>query len=199
MNKREFLSALEKKLSGLPIGDAYERINFYTEIIDDKIEEGKSEEEAILEIGSIEDITAEVIAEIPLAKIAKEKIKPNRRLKGWEITLLALGSPIWLSLLISAVAVILSLYAVVWAVVVSLWAVFISLVACGFVGVVLGIVYIVIGNGLVGGLMIGAGLVCGGLSILSFFCTKLITKFVVYIIPQVNFSIKKVLLSKEGK
>ena len=197
MNKREFLLALEKKLLNLPIGDIQERINFYSEIIDDRIEEGKSEEEAILEIGSIEDIRAEVIGEIPLVKIAKEKIKPKRRLKTSEITLLAIGSPIWLSLLISAFAVIFSLYVVTWSVVVSLWAVFVSLVACGVGGAIIGIVYIVIGNGLVGGLMIGAGLVCGGLSILSFFCTKLITKFIVYIIPQIIFSIKKSLLNKE--
>ena len=197
MNKREFLSALEKKLSGLPIGDAYERINFYTEIIDDKIEEGKSEEEAILEIGSIEDITAQIIDDIPLVKIAKEKIKPKRRLKTSEITLLAIGSPIWLSLLISAFAVIFSLYVVTWSVAVSLWAVFVSLVACGVGGAIIGIVYIVIGNGIVGALMIGTGLVCGGFAILLFFGAKVITKCVVYFVPQIIFSIKKSLLNKE--
>ena len=45
MTKKEFLSGLRKKLSGLPQEDSEERLNFYSEIIDDRVEEGLSEEE----------------------------------------------------------------------------------------------------------------------------------------------------------
>ena len=41
---------------------------------------------------------------------AKEKVKGRRQLKAWEIVLLALGSPIWISLLVAGFVVILSIY-----------------------------------------------------------------------------------------
>lgn len=110
MNKQEFLAQLRKGLTGLPKDDIEERLTFYSEMIEDRIEEGLSEEEAISEIGSVGEIAAQTIADTPLAKIAKERIRTKGRLKAWEIVLLVLGSPIWLSLGIAAAAVILALY-----------------------------------------------------------------------------------------
>ena len=54
MNKQEFLTQMQKALSWLPQEDIEERIAFYSEIIDDHIEEGMSEELAIAEIGSVQ-------------------------------------------------------------------------------------------------------------------------------------------------
>lgn len=129
MSKQEFLERLQNGLHGLPKEDIDERLMFYSEMIDDRAEEGLSEEQAVSAVGDVEEIVRQVIADTPLAKIAKERIKPKRRLKAWEITLLAIGSPIWLSLGIAAAAVVLALYVSVWSVVVSLWAVFVSLAA----------------------------------------------------------------------
>ena len=123
MNKQEFLAELRKGLSGLPQDDIEERLIFYNEMLEDRIEEGLSEEEAVSAIGSVEEIAAQTIADTPLTKIAKERIRPNRRLKAYEIILLTLGSPIWLPLGLAAAAVMLSLYIVLWAVIVSVWAV----------------------------------------------------------------------------
>ena len=110
MNKQEFLAQLRKEITGLPKDDIDERLTFYSEMIEDRIEEGLSEEEAISEIGSVGEMAAQTIADTPLAKIAKERIRTKGRLKAWEIVLLVLGSPIWLSLGIAAAAVILALY-----------------------------------------------------------------------------------------
>ena len=38
MNKKRFLAALKKRLYKLPYREIRERINFYSEIIDDRIE-----------------------------------------------------------------------------------------------------------------------------------------------------------------
>ena len=119
MTKNEFLGALRLRLSGLSESDIEEHISFYSEMIEDRIEDGASEEDAVCGIGSVEDIAAQIIADIPLTKIAKERIKPKRRLRAWEIVLLAVGSPIWLSLGIAAAAVILALYVVIWALIIS--------------------------------------------------------------------------------
>ena len=73
MKKEEFLRALEKSLSGLPREDIEERLQFYSESIDDRVDEGKTEEEAINDIGSVDEITNQIIKETPLKKIVKEK------------------------------------------------------------------------------------------------------------------------------
>lgn len=87
MNKQEFLSGLRKGLSGLPQDDIEERLTFYSEMLDDRVEEGLSEEEAVSALGSVEEIVGQAVADIPLAKVVKERIKPKRRLRAWEIVL----------------------------------------------------------------------------------------------------------------
>ena len=169
MSKQEFLDQLRARLSGLPRQDVIERLNFYSEMIDDRMEEGLSECEAVASIGSVDEIISQIVADMPLSKIVKEKIKPARQLKVWEILLLVLASPIWLSPAIAAVAVIVSLYASLWAVVISLWAVFASL-AASFVGCLLAFfIFLAGGNATTGVAILAAGLVCAGLSIFAFY------------------------------
>lgn len=43
MNKQEFLAELRKGLSGLTQDDIEERLTFYNEMLEDRIEEGFSE------------------------------------------------------------------------------------------------------------------------------------------------------------
>ncbi len=168
MNKQEFIACLRAKLQGLPTAEVEERLCFYSEIIDDKIEEGASEEQAVGEIGSVDEIAREIVADIPLTKIAKERMRSKKRLKAWEITLLALGSPVWLALLISAAAVIFSLWVSAWSVIVSLWATFGATVGCFFGGVGGGIVFALIGKVPTGLVLIGGGLSSLGLSVFLF-------------------------------
>ncbi|MGI6260230.1 MAG: DUF1700 domain-containing protein [Acutalibacteraceae bacterium] len=197
MSKQEFLAQLRKRLSGSPQDDIEERLTFYSEMIEDRIEEGLSEEEAISAVGSIDEIVAQVVADIPLTKIAKERIKAKRRLKAWEIVLLALGSPIWLSLGIASVAVILSLYVSLWSVIISLWAVFGCLIGCSFGGMVAGIAFACNGNVLTGVAMIGAGIVCAGLSIFMFYGCKAATKGILVLTKKLAVWIKNCFIKKE--
>lgn len=115
MNKQEFLTELRAKLSGLPTDDVEERLGFYGEMIDDRTEEGVTEEQAVEEMGTVDQIASQIISEVPLTKIVREKIKPKRRLKAWEIALIVAGSPVWLALIIATLAVIFSLFAAMWA------------------------------------------------------------------------------------
>ena len=46
MSKQEFLEQLRRGLSGLPREDIEERLKFYSEMLEDRMEEGLSEEEA---------------------------------------------------------------------------------------------------------------------------------------------------------
>lgn len=203
MNKQEFLSELRKRLSRLPKQEIEERIGFYSEMIDDLMEEGLTEEEAISQIGSIEEIASQIIGDSDHAKdtTQDEKIKnknhTKRQLSAWEIVLIALGSPIWLSLLIAAFSVILSVYVVIWSVVISLWSVFAALLGCAIGGVAAGIVLSFVGNGFVGVILIGAALVCAGLSIFAFFGCKYATIGCAWIVKQTVLGIKNGFKKKE--
>ena len=197
MTKYKFLAALEDKLSGLPKEDAQERLRFYGEMIDDRMEEGLTEEEAVSAVGTVDEIAQQAVADMPLMKLLGEKVKPERKLKAWEIVLLAVGSPIWLSLLLAAIAVVVSLYAALWSVVAALWTVFGSLIACAFAGVGAGI-GMAIGKSVLTGLWLaGCGLVCGGLAIFLFYGCKASTVGTALLAKKLLLWIKKCFV-KEG-
>ena len=197
MSKQEFLAQLRKGLSGLPQDDIEERLIFYSEMIEDRKEEGLSEEEAVSAVGTVDEIVTQVVAETPFAKIAKERIKSKRRLSAGEIVLLALGSPVWLSLGIAAFAVILSLYISLWAVIISLWAVFASFAACSIGGVLACVVFIVDGNGASGLAMLSAGIVCAGLAIFMFYGCKAATKGTMILTRKIAIWTKNCFIKKE--
>ena len=163
MNKYDFLSIMQQRLVGLPSQEVEERLCFYSEMIDDRIEEGVAEEEAVAALGSTDEVAQQILADIPLAKVIKESVRSKRRLTALEIILLILGFPVWLPLLLSAVAVVFSVYAALWAVIICLWAVFVSLVGCAVGGLIGGIVILVTGRPLAGMALVSAGLVCTGL------------------------------------
>jgi uncharacterized membrane protein len=190
MTKQEFLRELENGLSGLPKAEINEYIGFYSEMIDDYIEDGFSEQDAVAAAGSLEKIAEDIIADTPITKLVKEKIKPKKKLGAWAITLIVLGSPIWLALLIAAFAIVLAFYIALWAVVIALWAAFVSVLASGFGGVAGGVFLICSKSGLSGLFLIGAGLVCIGISILLFFLCKLATKGVILLLNQLVRLIK---------
>ena len=79
MNKHEFLQKLEALLAGLSTKEKEEQLTFYREMIEDRIEDGLSEEEAVQAIGSAEAIAAQILSEASFVPG-----KPKRRLKGWE-------------------------------------------------------------------------------------------------------------------
>lgn len=197
MNKQDFLAELEKALRGLPQTDIEDRLTFYSEMIEDRIEEGLSEEAAVADIGEVSEIAAQIISDTPLAKIAKERFKQKQTLKTWEIILLTVGSPIWLSLIIALVAVILSVYISLWAIIISLWAVFGSVIACS-AGFIFGGIVIALNSNLVSGIaLIGAGIFCGGLSVFVFYGCKIATKGILILTKKLAVWIKNCFIKKE--
>ena len=167
MKKQEFLRTLKRKLSVLPKQEAQERINFYSEMIDDRIEEGFTEAEAVAKIAEANNVFVGAESDDSMKK--GKNTKPPRRFGAVEILLLVLGSPIWLSFGVAAFAVIISLYAVLWSLLVALFAVCISLAAVAVCGIVVGIWFAFGENTLSGIALIGAGAVCAGLVIPCFF------------------------------
>lgn len=197
MSKQEFLAQLRKGLSRLPREDMEERLTFYSEMIEDRMEEGFSEKDAVSAAGPVREIVAQIIADTPFTKIAKERIKSKKRLGAGEIVLLALGSPIWLSLGIAAAAVILSLYISLWSVIISLWAVFASLAVCPVIGVPACFIFIADGNVANGIASLASGIVCAGLSIFAFYGCKAVTKGIFLLTKKMAIWIKSCFIKKE--
>ncbi|MBR5633170.1 MAG: DUF1700 domain-containing protein, partial [Clostridia bacterium] len=162
MTKSEFLKRLGSKLSALPDEDKAERLAFYSEMIDDLVEDGYSEEDAVATLGDVLDIKEQIIENTPITRLVKKKLTSRRRMGAFEITLLILGSPIWLSILIALATVVFSVYVSLWSVIISLWAVQVSLAVCGIVGIITGAVYTFSVGTIPGIVLIGASLVCAG-------------------------------------
>ena len=199
MNKNEFIIKLIQNLSSLPQAEIEDRVSFYSEMIADRMEEGLSEEEAVASLGSIQDIIDQSIADTPLITLIKERVKRRKKLGGWGIALLAIGSPIWTSLIAAAFAVVVSLYASIWSVVVSLWASFGAMVGVGVGGVLGGILFITLGKFPAGFGILGCGLACGGLSILMFYACKYTTIAMLWLTKKLALLIKKCFTKKEDE
>ena len=92
MTKAEFLAALRSRLAGLPGEDTETFLDYYGEIIDDRIEDGLSEAEAVEALGSIDAVVGGILEETPLPRLVRAKVAPRRALRIWEIVLLVLGA-----------------------------------------------------------------------------------------------------------
>lgn len=198
MNKAEFIAELEKGLSGLPRDDIEERLSFYSEMIDDRMEEGESEEKAVAGVGSVGDIISQTLADIPLKKLVKEKIKPKRSLRGWEIALIILGFPLWFPLTVAAAAVALALYAVVWALVISLWAVDLAFAVCAIACIAYAVYCFIQGSAAAGVAAVGLALFCAGICIFLVFGCLAASKGAVRMAKLIALGVKRIFIKKEN-
>lgn len=196
MDKHAFLEELKGGLSGLPEGDIAECLAFYGEMIEDKMEEGATEAEAVAALGSVEDIVTRVVASTPLARLVGERLKPRRRLTAVEITLLVLGSPLWFSLLAAVLSVLLAVFVTIWSVAVCLWATFVSLGACALGGLLCGALLTVFSNAAAGVALIGCGVALAGVSIFFFHLARLGTWAVAWLCRITLLGIKRFFVRK---
>ena len=198
MYKEAFLEELKNGLIGLPEEDIAERLAFYSEMIDDRMEEGLTEEEAVEQTGPISEIVSQTIADTPLHKLVKANIKTKRPLSSGEIALLVLGSPLWISLIIVAIVLVIALYIVLWALIIALWAIeaafMISALAC-----ISSAVYLFTqGEPMYALMAIGAGLFLAGLSIFLFFGCLAASKGAVRLAKKIALGIKSLFIRKEA-
>lgn len=63
MNKSEFLERIKNGISHLPYGEMRRHLDYYDEMIDDRMEEGLSEEEAVATMEEPERIAAQILEE----------------------------------------------------------------------------------------------------------------------------------------
>lgn len=181
MNKTEFLSRLRINLCGAGEQDIKTAEDFYREMIDDRVESGMSEQEAVDSLGSPEDAAKTILLEMPLGKLIKVKAKRSRRLSAMEIVLLILGFPVWGALAISALAVLLSVYLSLWSVVIALYAAVAAVAVSGLAAVLVSVIMFTSGRAAAGVFMIGGAIACMGLTVLMFLGSGYVAKGLIFL------------------
>ena len=193
MSKEVFLNALRMRLSSLPQNEVDERVSFYEEMIEDRMDEGKSEDEAIAEIGTVDEIVEQIADETPLVSLVKEKIRPKRRIKAWEIVLIVLGFPLWFPLVLTALILALVFYLLMWILVIVTYSVELALTVSGIGGIVA--YFASLANGEPNLMLIAMGIMCLGGAVLLFFgcigATKANIKFTKFIMRKIKASFMK--------
>ena len=197
MNKQQFLAAVRLNAVSVPPEELTALLDYYTEMIDEAMDEGCSEEEAVARLGSWDEIREQIHTfraepnpvpiiqpqpsfhnaqpetntAAPASEPAKVKRWKNISLPTWAVVLLILTSPVWgtvvLTLLIVLFAVIFSLVVIGGALVISLFAIVVALAVVGVVGIPAAFVLLVTSSIAPFLLTLGGGLVCAGLAILG--------------------------------
>ena len=197
MNKVEFLNELEGRLSGLPAEDIAKLKAYYAEMIDDRVEDGMSEEEATGALGEMDEIVRQTLAETPISKLVKERVKDRRKLRAWEIVLLVLGAPLWIPLMIVALILVLVFFILLWVVVIVLAVLLLAFFAVGVAGIPAAVYYFISGAAAPGLCFIGASIVCLGLAALMVPALVYTAKGTAKLCKKIVIGIKSTFIGKE--
>ena len=172
MRKNEFINEIRGALRGYPRDEVENSIEFYSEIIDDRMENGMSEEQAVASLGDLDRIIKNIKVDMPLKSVIRERVKENKEERIREnkhmgagtIILLILGAPLWLPLAIVGFVLVCVFFILLWVIDIAVFAAGIGL-AAGAVGAVTSFIA---GNPGTGVAFIGAGVAALGIAIFLF-------------------------------
>ncbi len=196
MNKEQFIAELRQRLSQLPLSEIDKSAAYYEEMIDDMVEDGKTEEEAVAALEDVGIIAERILQETPIHTLVKSKVKPKG---GWNVLaviLIILGTPVWLPLALAFAGIVLALYAVVW----SLLVAFIALVVCmvfGGAAVFIAAVLLLSSTPAGAAFLSGCALICIGLGILLVLGLKGAVAATLRLSAWIGRSIKSILIRKD--
>lgn len=172
MRRDEFLSAAADRLRILPKEDAGKILDYFREMIEDRMEEGLDEETAVAALGSPEEAAARVLGEMPVPALVKARLRSQRPLGGWTTALLILGSPVWLPLLLAVTATVAMLYLTLWMLVLSLYLITAGFAISGIASLLGSAVQFFAVTPVSGLFVLGLGLVMTGLSVPLFMASN---------------------------
>ena len=130
MNKTQFCSLLGNKLKPyLSPKEIYKTLNFFEEMIDDRIDEGLSEEEAVSQLGDIDIIVDQILDEHNIGKkqtklvwrFVPQKIPTEL---GFIITVLLL--PVWITIFALGASLFIVILSIIFSIVLTIIAIFIG-------------------------------------------------------------------------
>ena len=71
MNKKDFLDEVRTRLAGLSESDIQNALDFYVEAIDDHIDDGMTEDQAVSAVGTPEEVAEKILMDTPLPTLIK--------------------------------------------------------------------------------------------------------------------------------
>ena len=126
MNKTQFCALLENKLKPyLSPKEMYKTLNFFEEMIDDRIDEGLSEEEAVSQLGDINIIVDQILDE---HNIGKKQTKLVWRFIPRELGFIniVLLFPAWITIFSLVASLFIVILSIIFSIVFSIIAIFIG-------------------------------------------------------------------------
>ena len=126
MNKTQFCALLENKLKPyLSPKEMYKTLNFFEEMIDDRIDEGLSEEEAVSQLGDINIIVDQILDE---HNIGKKQTKLVWRFIPRELGFIniVLLFPAWITIFSLVASLFIVVLSIIFSIVFSIIAIFIG-------------------------------------------------------------------------
>lgn len=172
MTKGEFMQKLAQLLEPLSEEDREKTLSYYLEMIDDSMEEGLSEEDAVSKLESPEEIARKIKSESSLEgdiQGSQQQNHPHHSTsrKNINTILLILGFPLWFPLMMVFLVLTIVAYILIWIPIVVLGAVFIACAVAAIASVASGC--FLLASDLPTGLMaLGGALACGGLAIFTY-------------------------------
>lgn len=174
MTRNEFISSLSARLQGIPGTERQKALDWYSELICDRMEE-MPEADAVSGIGSVDEIADEILSQYRQNTTAVQPTggtEPQSRRspdKGVNTALVIFAavvlSPIWLPLLITGLSLALVAVLLVWCAVVTVGVMLVSAAAVGAVGLVYGFWALFVINPAYGLLVLGTALISAGLTL----------------------------------
>ena len=163
MNKQEYLARLRAALACLPEGEIEESVAFYTEMIDDRVADGLTEEEATAQLDDPKAAARAIVADLPVVPRTVVRTKQRNRALYW--TLVILGFPLWFPLLLAAGMLVLAGLLTIWCLILGLWLLAAGLLAGGPLGIGVCLWALAVGQPAYGVFELGSGLLCFGLGL----------------------------------
>lgn len=202
MNRQELIAELKSRLTSLPQSEIDKTVSFYDEMIEDRMEDGMSEEDAVAGLGSVDSIVENCMLDISIPTLMKSRLtesKQKAKNKGLWTFLIILGSPVWFPLLLAGLAVLFAVYVTAWSVIVSFYAALVSFAAGAVAGVLGGIVLFFVKSPQIGLCFFGCGLVCAALMIFLIQPMKMVTKKMVELTKVFARKVKSLIIRKGGE
>ena len=190
MNKETFLTKLTEALSFMDPAERNRTVQYYREILEDRVEDGLREADAVAEM--------EPVAEIARLR-AENSPPPKKRRPRWETVLLIAGFPLWFPLLLAAGCVFFALFIAAWSVILALFSVTAALALCLIAGI--GCLFLLLTSGypLTGLFLLGVGLFCAALGIALFIPVLALSRLLIRGVSRLfRFLRGKLISKKEG-
>ena len=160
MTKDEYLSELRAGLAAFSKDEVDRAVSFYEEMVDDRVEAGVSEEEAVGSLEPPAEAAARIISEMPAVPRAAARLRSPETPRSWSVAFIVavvIGSPVWIPLALGVIMVVVGCFIGLFGLLVAVWAIAASML----LGAPIGLLYLVAGvkAGSVAGALMGLG--CG--------------------------------------